>query len=119
MTRLEWTHRGRWLDNRRNIDIVGRGVYDVPEDAVEDYLDHPSGRWQRPDADDDSDDSSETNDDAADAPFDPAEYTIDDLADELDGGDYSADDLDALLAAERDGQDRDGAKDVLLDAREE
>lgn len=50
---------------------------------------------------------------AADAPLDPDEYTIDELETELADGDYSADELDALAAAERDGQDRTGATDAI------
>lgn len=51
------------------------------------------------------------------APFDPAEYSVDELEDALAADDYSAADLDALSDAERDGKDRTTALDAIDAAR--
>ena len=48
-----------------------------------------------------------------DAPFDPSEYTVDELEEELEDGDYSEEELAALAEAERDGEGRDSALDLL------
>lgn len=53
------------------------------------------------------------------APFDPNDYTIGELSDELDGNDFSDDDLSALDRAEREGKDREGAHDAINDHRGE
>ena len=53
------------------------------------------------------------------SPFDPATVTVDDLKERLDENDYSADELDALAAAEEAGKDRETALDAIANAREE
>ena len=47
MTELKWTRDSTFHDGSRNFRARGPGVYDVPEDAVEEYLDHRSGAWER------------------------------------------------------------------------
>lgn len=54
---------------------------------------------------------------ALDPPVDPADYTVDELRDELDSGDYSERELDALADAERSGKDRETAMDAIEAAR--
>lgn len=51
------------------------------------------------------------------APFDPGEYSVDALRENLDKGDYTADELDALEEAEEDGDDRTTALDAIDAAR--
>lgn len=63
--------------------------------------------------------AADTDEAAADAPFDPSEYTIDELDGELDSRNLDSDDLDALAAAERDGEDREGALETIDDHRSE
>lgn len=50
-------------------------------------------------------------------PFDPAEHTVDGLTERLAENDYSADELDALAAAEAAGKDRETALDAITNAR--
>ncbi|WP_435075289.1 hypothetical protein [Halorubrum sp. HHNYT27] len=50
-------------------------------------------------------------------PFDPGEYTIDELTAALADAEYDAAALDALYDAEADGKDRTGALDVIDAAR--
>jgi len=52
-------------------------------------------------------------------PFDPADCTVDDLRDRLDETDYTAEELDALAAAEADGKNRETAHDAIDNARED
>jgi len=51
------------------------------------------------------------------APVDPGEYSVDELRDHLADQDYTADELDALAEAERDGDDRTTALDAIDAAR--
>jgi len=50
------------------------------------------------------------------APFDPSDYTVDELRDALAEG-YTDDELDALYQAEDDGKDRETALDAIDAAR--
>lgn len=52
-------------------------------------------------------------------PFDPGEFTNDELAEKLSEGDYSDAELDAVAAAERDGRGRTGALDHITAAQED
>lgn len=52
------------------------------------------------------------------APFAPGDYSVDDLRDELGERDLTADELDALADAEREGKDRSTALDAIDVARE-
>lgn len=55
-------------------------------------------------------------DDESGPPFDPSDYSVDDLRDELGGGDYSVDELEALRAAETTGDNRTTALEAIDDA---
>ena len=50
-------------------------------------------------------------------PVDPGEYSVDELRDHLADHDYTANELDALAEAERDGDDRTTALDAIDAAR--
>jgi len=68
MPELKWTRERTYFDGKRGFRAEGPGIYDVAEDAVEEYLDHRSGGWERvdeEDADSGSDGSeSDSNDEA-------------------------------------------------------
>ena len=126
MTELRWTRESTFHDGQRNFRATGPGVYDVPEDAVEDYLDHRSDAWER--VDDGGDEGESDSDQEDDAEAD-AELSDDELAEVLDGtipevkeelatGDYD-DVLDELEALEEDGADRSGVYSAIDDRREE
>lgn len=51
----------------------------------------------------------------AELPFSPSDETIKSLESSLEEGDYSIDELATLLAAEKDGKNRSGAKSVIKD----
>lgn len=44
MALLEYTKSMRFVDRSRNFEVVGPGKYQVPDDAVDEYLDHNG--WQ-------------------------------------------------------------------------
>ena len=82
MTELRWTRESTFHDGQRNFRATGPGVYDVPEDAVEDYLELRSGAWERVD---DGGDEEESDGDQEDDAEPDAEISDDELADVLDG----------------------------------
>ncbi|SEH60529.1 hypothetical protein SAMN05192561_11211 [Halopenitus malekzadehii] len=59
MPELKWTRERTYFDGQRGFRAEGSGVYDVPEDAVEEYLDHRSGGWERVDEEDTADEEVE------------------------------------------------------------
>lgn len=61
-------------------------------------------------------DTSESDPDIADAPINPSELTVDELADELESGDFSAAELDAIKAAEEARSE--GSRATAMDAIE-
>lgn len=63
-----------------------------------------------------SSESGQTEDDDVEPPFEPAEKTVDEVRDELDGGDYSVAELEALQDAEEAADDRSTAQDAIDDA---
>lgn len=64
MPELKWTRDRTYYDGQRGFRAEGPGVYDVPEQAVEEYLDHRSGGWERVDEEDTVDEEAvpETSD---------------------------------------------------------
>jgi hypothetical protein len=128
MTELRWTRDSTFQDGARNFQARGPGVYDVPEEAVEKYLDHRSGAWERVD---DTDDGAEAEPAAEDETPDAqdAAFSEEELAEVLDGtigeveealatGDYD-DVLDELEALEENGEGRKGVSEAIDDQREE
>jgi len=128
MTELRWTRDSTFQDGGRNFQARGPGVYDVPEEAVEEYLDHRSGAWERVDDTDDgaeaepaAEDETADAQDAAASEEELAEVldgTIGEVEDALETGDYD-DVLDELEALEEDGEGRKGVFSALDDRREE
>ena len=126
MTELRWTRESTFHDGQRNFRATGPGVYDVPEAAVEDYLEHRSGAWERVDegGDEEESDSDQEEDAEADVEFSDDELaevlngTIPEVEEELATGDYD-DVLDELEALEEDGEDRSGVYSTIDDRREE
>jgi hypothetical protein len=67
---------------------------------------------------DDSESEDSEDDGEAVPPFSPAEYTVSDIESELADGDFSDAELEALLKAERIGQDRNGAVAAIEEERD-
>ena len=107
MTELRWTRDSTFHDGARNFRAHGPGVYDVPEEAVEDYLDHRSGAWVRPEETSNEDELAEVLD-----------GTIGEVEDALETGEYD-DVLDELEALEEDGEGRKGVFSAINERREE
>lgn len=57
-------------------------------------------------------------DDGAAPPFDPTELTVDEIEDEIDDGDYSDAELEAVAAVEKSDDSRETALDAIDEARE-
>lgn len=53
----------------------------------------------------------------AEPPFDPGDLSVSDLRERLDEGDYSDEELAALEASEKDGEDRKTAKEAITGIR--
>lgn len=66
--------------------------------------------------DEHEDESTAEAEDEAGPPFAPSEYSVDDLRDKLDAGDYDVDALEALRAAETTGDNRTTALEAIDDA---
>ena len=121
MTELRWTNETTFQDGKRNIQATGPGVYDIPEDRVEKYLDHRSDAWERPEETSDEEQSAESQDDGTDVDEDELaellDGTIGEVEDALETGEYD-DVLDELEALEEDGEGRTGVFSAI-DEREE
>jgi len=108
---LEWTRESTFTDGSRNFQAVGSGVYDVPEDSVEEYLDHHSGAWQRP-----SDGDNGTED--GDRQYPVLKGTVGELEAELEEGAFDGE-LDGLEEAERTHKDRETALEAIAERRDQ
>ena len=122
MTELRWTRDSTFHDGERNFRATGSDVYDVPEEAVEEYLDHRSGAWERPEETSDEGQSTDSQDDGADVDEDELaavlDGTIGEVEDALETGEYD-DVLDELEALEEDGEGRKGVFSAIDERREE
>ena len=122
MTELRWTRDSTFHDGARNFRARGPGVYDVPEEAVEDYLDHRSGAWERPEETSDEEQSADFPNDGADVDEDELaellDGTIGEVEDALETGEYDTV-LDELEALEEDGEGRKGVFSAIDERREE
>jgi hypothetical protein len=123
MPELRWTRDSTFHDGQRNFRARGPGVYDVPEEAVEDYLDHRSGAWERVEEDDEQDSSQETDADVSELeaegesgtlPFNPEDHTNSGIKERVAEIDDVAT-LKALRNLEEEQKDRSGAKDAIDD----
>lgn len=108
MPRLRWTREDvRFTDRARNFTATA-GEYDVSDEQADEYLDHPSGGWER--VEDDDSDSSDTESSDESETIDPSDYTLDELEEALDGTDADA---EALHERESEGDDRVGAHEII------
>jgi len=48
MPHLKWTRPTTFLDGARDVQTRGEGIYEVPEEAIEEYLNHRTGGWELP-----------------------------------------------------------------------
>ena len=121
MIELRWTRDSTFHDGERNFRATGPGIYDVPEEAVDEYLDHRSDAWERPEETSDDEQSAESQDGGTD--LDEEELaelldgTIGEVEDALETGEYDTV-LDELEALEEDGEGRKGVFSAI-DEREE
>lgn len=133
MVELRWTNDNLFSDYSHTGNTVRPGeTIDVDESDVSRYLDHWTDGWERVDSDsdeseDDEDDDTGSDDDEGNLgedsstdeetdteesePFDPSDYTVAELKDELEDGDYSDGELEAL----REAEDRSTAVDAIND----
>ena len=122
MIELRWIRDSTFHDGERNFRATGPGIYDVPEEAVEDYLDHRSGAWERPEETSDEEQSADSQDDGADVDEDELaellDGTIGEVEDALETGEYDTV-LDELEALEEDGEGRKGVFSAIDERREE
>jgi len=88
---------------------------ELPEDIAEQVADAHPHDVER--VEDDSDEVAAEAPEVPDPPFDPAEYTVDELHAALDDGDYSDAELDALADAEAAEEGRTTALEAIADYR--
>lgn len=103
--------------------IHGEDRYDAGDtfDADESVLEaHPNSLEEVDGEDDPTANDTESTDETGGsdgeegaAPFDPGEFTVDQLESRMADNDYSDAGREALVEAERNGEDRDSAVDVL------
>ena len=121
MTELRWIRDSTFHDGERNFRATGSGVYDVPKEAVEEYLDHRSGAWERPEETSDVEQSTDSQDDGADVDEDELagvlDGTISEVEDALETGEYDTV-LDELEALEEDGEGRKGVFSAIEEREE-
>lgn len=116
--RLEAVAESTATSTSDDVDETDSEPEDVQEEPATEDVDEDSADGG---ADSDSDDVDETADDGeeiADPPLDPTQFSVDDLKTELEAGDFSDAELDALEAAERSDDDpRTTALDAIEAAR--
>lgn len=76
----------------------------------------PSGEDETAESEDEGA-QSESEAEVADPPLDPTSLSVNQLESELDAGDFSDEELDAIEQAERDGEERTTALDAIESAR--
>lgn len=92
-TELKWTRNGAFVDRERDVTVYSPGVYDVPDAAVDEYLDHSIGGWTKPD---EADGAADTADSGAQPPADTGEgETTSDESDDTETDSAPADDTGA------------------------
>ena len=121
MIELRWTRDSTFHDGERNFRATGPGLYDVPEEAVDEYLDHRSDAWERPEETSDEEQSAESQDDGTDVDEDELaellDGTIGEVEDALETGEYDTV-LDELEALEEDGEGRKGVFSAIEEREE-
>lgn len=129
LTYSEDDNDGQFHDTASGAFVQPGDTIEVLDDQVDEYLEHDVATFEpntddeeAPDVDVDVDatDTDEGDDDAeaGEAPFDPDDYAVGDLREELEDRDLSDDELDALEDAERaDGDARSTALEAIDDQR--
>ena len=110
MVELYWPRRGRFRDIERGFVADSEGVYDVDDDAEEQYR---SRGWEDPDETDDEADS-EAEEEEFDAEAFVDRTPMDDVVDDIENGEAD-DHLDAVAEA----ADREGVQDAVEARRDE
>lgn len=86
-----------------------KGSEGAESDSVDEEDESPSADEESAQNDAEPDQSDD------EPPFDPSDLTISELEEKLEEENYSDEELDAILQAERGGNDREGAKNELTD----
>ncbi|AUV81261.1 hypothetical protein C2R22_05950 [Salinigranum rubrum] len=110
MPKLTWTLDRRFSDHAHGFVAEGPGTYEVPEELVDEYLDHRSGGWERPT---ESDVDSEGSEDVSANAFDAAAFidrSWQSVTSDIEDGAVD-EHLDAVEAAE---ENRDSPRDSVL-----
>ncbi len=124
MTELRWTKDNSFADHNRGVVARSVGVYDVPDDVVDEYLDHRSGGWERPGESGESDESdTEETGDTADSEFPSVKFDAETFVDDTWQSVTSAiseGKVDGHLDAVREAEEsRDSPRDSVLNAIDE
>jgi hypothetical protein len=102
-TRLRWTRDNQFTDHRRGVTVRdGEGVYDVPDDAVDDYLDHPG--WEEPEDTAETSSSSEAGESEGDSGDNPEDDSGGGSEDEFDAEAFVDDTWQSVMSAVEDGE---------------
>lgn len=118
MPELEWASDGYFADRDRDIEVANNPdddeytTYDVPKDAVDEFLDRPG--WRRPEDVDEGEESDDQAEEAQDEVDELLEGTNDEVADALETGEYD-DRLDDI----EERATRSGVQDAVDDRRDE
>ncbi|QRV14211.1 hypothetical protein JMJ58_14845 [Haloterrigena salifodinae] len=112
MVELYWPQSTTFLAGSDR--YAGPGVHDVPDDLEEGFR---ARGWEDPPEEDDESNDAEGSDGDYQT-LDPSEYTIAELEDELETGDFDAA-LDEIEEAEKEQKDRDGALEAIADRRDQ
>ena len=111
MPTLTWTGDGVFSDAGRGFTARPDTTHEFDDqERAEQYLDHASDNWVKANA---TSEDENGNEDETSPPFDPADYTVEELEDEMGGGEFSDAEREALADAERDGEDRSSAIETL------
>lgn len=112
MVELHWPNETTFL--APSGQYRGPGVHDVPDEREEQFRERG---WQDPPDENDADSTAETGgSDASDGvapPFPPGEFTVAELDARMADSDHTDAEREALIEAERDGENRSGAIEVL------
>jgi len=125
--RYEYTGTGLYRSQGNEVELIEPGDVVEPTEAELDAfgdsfrpIDDASGDTgggtppdEEPTATDSENSQASTEADTSTPPFAPGDLTIEELDEEIAEGDYSTDELQAVLHAEQNGEDRTGAVDVI------
>ncbi len=101
-----------------DVDETDSEPEDVQEESATEDVDEDSADGGAESDSDDVDETANDGEEIADPPLDPTQFSVDDLKTELNAGDFSDAELDALEAAERSDDDpRTTALDAIEAAR--